>query len=130
MGSWLYGILIRKIAETRRELSREDPVDDIEALVQSRFDAAGRWARPPRGPDQDLAGAETRRHLADCLEQLRPRQRLAFALRELDGQSPEEVCKILDVSRNTLGVLLFRARNRLRECLEQKGFEGSGDAVV
>ena len=33
-----------------------------------------------------------------------------------------EICKILDVSRTNLGVLLYRSRNRLRECLETKGF--------
>jgi RNA polymerase sigma factor (sigma-70 family) len=130
VGTWLYGILIRKIAETRRGLAREDAAEDIDALVEHRFDAEGRWVRPPRGPDAELARAEAMRHLAECLEGLSGRQRLAFAMRELEDQPPEEVCKVLGVSRNNLGVLIFRARNRLRECLEQKGFEGSSDADV
>ncbi|MGH7559710.1 MAG: RNA polymerase sigma factor [Gemmatimonadales bacterium] len=130
VGTWLYGILIRKVAETRRDLARESGSEDIDAVVESRFDASGAWARPPRGPEGDLAGAETLRHLEDCLAGLTDRQRLAFALRELEGLGPEEVCKVLEVSRNNLGVLLFRARNRLRECLERKGIEGSEDAVV
>ncbi len=130
VGTWLFGILIRKVAETRRGLAREDPVEDIDQIVESRFDASGRWVRPPRGPDAELARNEILRHLSECLEGLSARQRLAFALREIEGQSPEEVCKALEVSRNNLGVLMFRARNRLRECLEQKGFEGSSDADV
>ena len=32
-----------------------------------------------------------------------------------------EICNILDVSRTNLGVLLYRGRNGLRECLEAKG---------
>jgi RNA polymerase sigma-70 factor (ECF subfamily) len=130
VGTWLYGILIRKVAEARRGLAREDAAEDIDVIVESRFDASGRWVRPLRGPDADLAGKEAMRYLTDCLEDLSPRQRLAFALREVEGQSPEEVCKTLEVSRNNLGVLVFRARNRLRECLEQKGLQGSSDAVV
>jgi RNA polymerase sigma-70 factor (ECF subfamily) len=130
VGTWLYGILIRKISETRRGLTRENAAEDIDEVVESRFDAAGRWVRPPRGPDAELATKETMRHLAECLEWLSVRQRLAFGLRELEDQSPEEVCKALEVSRNNLGVLIFRARNRLRECLEQKGVEGSSDANV
>jgi RNA polymerase sigma-70 factor (ECF subfamily) len=130
VGTWLYGILIRKVAEARRGLVREDAAEDIDAIVESRFDTSGRWVRPPRGPEADLTRKETMRHLAECLEGLSDRQRLAFALRELNEQSPEEVCKVLEVSRNNLGVLIFRARNRLRECLEQKGFEGSSDADV
>ena len=33
----------------------------------------------------------------------------------------EGICKILDVTHTNLGVLLYRVRNRLRECLEARG---------
>ena len=46
---------------------------------------------------------------------------MAFILREVQELESEEVCKILDVTLTNLGVLLSRARNRLRECLEKKG---------
>jgi len=45
----------------------------------------------------------------------------AFVLREVEGLVSEEICKILSVTRTNLGVLIFRARNRLRECLEAQG---------
>ncbi len=51
-------------------------------------------------------------------------QRMAFVLREVEDLSTVEICKILDVTRTNLGVLLYRARNRLRECLESKGIKG------
>jgi RNA polymerase sigma-70 factor (ECF subfamily) len=35
----------------------------------------------------------------------------------------EEICKKLAISGTNLGVMLFRARNRLRECLEKKGLK-------
>ena len=63
-----------------------------------------------------------------CLDEVPDRQRLAFVLREVEGFETEEICNILQVSANNLGVLLFRARNRLRECLESKGMKGSEDA--
>ncbi|PIP95766.1 MAG: RNA polymerase subunit sigma, partial [Bdellovibrio sp. CG22_combo_CG10-13_8_21_14_all_39_27] len=31
-----------------------------------------------------------------------------------------DICKILDVTTTNLGVLLYRAKNRLRECVETK----------
>jgi len=130
VGAWLFGILIRKVAEARRDQTRDEAAEDIDAVMESRFDTSGRWVRPPRGPERDFARAETMRQLADCLGRLPHRQRLAFVLREVEELTPEEICKALEVSRNNLGVLLFRARHRLRECLEQKGFEGSIDAVV
>ncbi len=128
--TWLHGILVRKISEERRGLRRENDQESIEGLFESRFDADGSWVRPPKGPDEALARGELRRELGACLEALPERQRVAFSLREVEGFTTDEVCNILDVSANNLGVLLFRARNGLRECLETKGFEGSGDASL
>ena len=68
--------------------------------------------------------------LADCLEQLPDRRRLAFVLREVEQLDTLEICKILDMSPNTLGVLLFRARNALRECMEHKGLHGVSDVEM
>lgn len=50
-------------------------------------------------------------------------QRLAFYLREVEGLPTAEICKILGVSATNLGVMLYRLRNRARECLEGKGLE-------
>ena len=44
-----------------------------------------------------------------------------YSLREVEGFSTPEICKILDVTRTNFGVVLYRARNGLRECLEEKG---------
>ena len=128
--TWIHGILLRKIQEERRILRRDAEREDIDEVMEARFDANGSWARPPKGPEEELALGEVRRHLRWCLETVPDRQRLAFTLREVEGFDTEEVCKILDISANNLGVLLYRARNRLRECLESQGLEGSGDAVL
>jgi RNA polymerase sigma-70 factor (ECF subfamily) len=119
--TWLFGILYRKIMEMRRASARMEDVDDIEAVVAERFGADGRWARPPRGADAELYGREVVAHTGECLEQAPVRQRMAFVLREVEGMETDEICKILEVTVTNLGVLLFRARNRLRECLEAKG---------
>lgn len=128
--TWLFGILFRKVAAQRRAHAREDAVDDIDAVVDARFAADGRWARPPQRPDVDFAAAEAMAWLSECLEHLPERRRTAFVLREVEQLETEEVCNILEISRNNLGVLLFRARNGLRECLELKGIRGSIDAAV
>jgi RNA polymerase sigma-70 factor (ECF subfamily) len=130
VAAWMHGILVHKIQERRRTLRRErghDPIDDV---MESRFRPDGTWARPPAGPERALGNAELRRIVAGCLDQVPDRQRLAFSLREVEGFTTEEVCKILDVTANNLGVLLFRARNRMRECLESHAIGGSDDALL
>ena len=118
--TFLFGILYKKIAEARRGLKRDQQMDPIEDRVERRFKTDGSWQRPPMPIDLRLEDAEIRQAIDDCLEQASTQQRLAFALREVLGFTTEETCKILDVTRTNLGVLLFRARNRLRECLETR----------
>jgi len=57
-----------------------------------------------------------------CMDGLPVNQREAFVLREVEGLGTGEICKILAVSVTNFGVLMHRARARLHECLEAKGF--------
>ena len=119
--TWLFGILYKKIAEARRQLQREVQMDDIEDVVEKRFNPDGSWARPPQPVDLQLYRTEVGKLIEDCLEVVPTQQRMAFTLREAEGLGTDEICKILEVTRTNLGVLLYRGRNRLRECLETKG---------
>lgn len=122
--TWLFGILYKKIAEARRETQREVQMDDIDAVVEQRFKPDGTWGRPPEPADERLYRTEVNQLIEDCLEVVPTQQRMAFILREVEELGTEEICKILEVTRTNLGVLLYRARNRLRECLETKGVRG------
>ncbi len=119
--TWIFGILYRKIAEARRSVKRSNEMDDIDEIVDQRFNADGKWISPPRPVDQELYESEVMGLLDDCLETVPDQQRMAFVLREVEDMETPEICNVLDVTSTNLGVLLFRARNRLRECLESKG---------
>jgi RNA polymerase sigma-70 factor (ECF subfamily) len=121
--TWLFGILYKKIAEARRRTQKNGQFDDIDVIMEQRFDLHGNWVRAPRPADLNLQDAELRQHIEDCLEQATLQQRLAFLLREVEGFASEEICKTIGVTITNLGVLLYRARNKLRECLEKRGVE-------
>ncbi len=121
--TWLFGILYKKIAAARRNLGRDNEMDDIEEVFEQRFDDAGSWTRPPLPVDAEVYAAEVRQGIDGCLDRVPTNQRMAFVLREIEGMDTQEVCKILEVTRTNLGVLLHRVRNRLRECLEARGIE-------
>jgi len=128
--TWLFGILYNKIAEARRHLVRERQMDEIDDMVERRFDSNGSWVNPPRSVDLQLYASEIRGFVEDCLQTVPTQQRMAFVLREVEGFSSDEICKILDVTHTNLGVLMFRVRNHLRECLEAKGVKNSRDGVL
>lgn len=122
--TWLFGILYNKISETRRRQKRDRETDDIDEVFEQRYSSGGFWSNPPRAVDATVFDKEARQGIEDCLEEVPPKQRMAFVLREVEDMESDEICNILEVTRTNLGVLLHRVRNRLRECLETKGIEG------
>lgn len=119
--TWIFGILYRKLQEARRGFAKDRKMDDIDEVFESRFDERGHWSTPPASPDAAVDSEEAMAEIEGCLEETPARQRLAFVLREVEELSTEEICNVLEITRTNLGVMLFRARNRLRECLEAKG---------
>ena len=120
--TWLFGILHRKAMERRRASIRDDRMDPIDEVFESRFDADGNWTRPPADLERLLLSKEIGEQIRGCMEGLPLNQREVFVLREVEGLDTGEICKILEVSVTNFGVLMHRARARLRECLEGKGW--------
>jgi len=118
--TFIFGILYNKASELRREFKKIDDREPIETVMDSRFAADGHWIKPPIDPHQFMETTETMGLIQKCLDRLPLSQRMAFCLREIDDHGTNDICKILDVTVTNLGVLLYRAKNRLRECIEGK----------
>jgi len=118
--TFLFGILYRKALEAGRKKARELAVDPADEVFDGRFNWWGHWSRGPRGPEDEADVKELASLIAACLEGLTAQQRAAFQLKDVDQRESEDVCNVLDVESTHLRVLLFRARNKLRECLEGK----------
>lgn len=118
--TYLFGILYRKALEAGRKRVKEQAVDPADAAFEGRFNGWGHWNRAPEGPEGEADTAETARLIGDCLAQLPDQQRAAFQLKEVDRLEAEEACNVLGVQPTHLRVLLFRARTKLRDCLEAK----------
>ncbi len=119
--TFLFGIFYNKVSEHLREKHRAEENDPIDEVMESKFDLKGRWRQPPLDIENQVFGHEAREMIRECLEAIPRTQRIAFYLREIDEMKTTEICKKLAISTTNLGILLFRARNRLRECLEKKG---------
>jgi RNA polymerase sigma-70 factor (ECF subfamily) len=118
--TFLFGVLFHKCSERRRKARREEATEDVEAAFDSRFGYLGVWNSLPRGPEEEAVNDELKEWLKKCSASLTADQRTAFQLKVVEGISTEDACKMLGVSATNFGVLLFRGRNKLRDCLEKK----------
>ncbi len=118
--TYLTGILYHKSMEKRRENARETPTDPVDDVFERRFGLGGLWRTFPRGPEDEALAKDIMELVERCAESLSDAQRMAFYLREVDHSTTESACNILGVSATHLGVLIFRARNKIRECVERQ----------
>jgi RNA polymerase sigma-70 factor (TIGR02943 family) len=129
--TWMIGILRNKIFEHLRRQAREVPLspatdgEDRGDREESLFDGTGHWkeAVAPADwggePQKKAESAEFASALKDCLEALTPNVARAFVLREMEGVAHRACADALGVPPGRLAVLLYRARLRLRRCLER-----------
>lgn len=126
--TWLIAILKNKLVDHMRRAGREAPLpddsDNTDAF-DALFNERDHWSVRPRDwgrPHETLENQQFWRVLMDCLATLPARLAEGFVLREIDGLSTDEVCKVLEVTTSNLWVSLHRARMRLRLCLETQWF--------
>ena len=109
---WFYRILRHAVIDYYRSHDAETRRDD--AYLRDLMQA---------GEDQEPAFDELKPSVCACLSRLLPALRPNYAelIRriDLDGESPQRVAEELNISQNNLTVRLHRARQALKESLEE-----------
>jgi RNA polymerase sigma-70 factor (ECF subfamily) len=133
VSTWLVGILKHKVIDTIRRRSRERPLEldsdevsleDLGALFQDDGhlrDQPADWG----DPESALTQRKFFEVLERCMRELPKNTARVFTMREVTGLECDEICKELGITSSNCWVLLYRARMRLRTCLEQRWF-GTG----
>ena len=128
--TYVTGILKFKIIDHLRSRKREVALhtEDDEAetdLIDSLFKANGHTVNMPAAwgePEASLQQQDFFRVLEVCLANLPAKTARVFMMREWLELETEEICKELSLTTSNLWVVLYRARLRLRECLDLNWF--------
>jgi RNA polymerase sigma-70 factor (ECF subfamily) len=128
--TYVTGILKFKIIDQLRAATRERQFDTADGesdddFVDTLFKADGHTQEMPRdwgNPDRTLEQKEFFHVLEACLDKLPAKTARVFMMREWLELETEEICKELAISTSNAWVLLYRARLRLRECLDLNWF--------
>lgn len=83
---------------------------------------------PARGPESEVLYQEQLDMVEVALQQLPERYRAYILLREFEGKTYDEIGEIMGDPTTTVRVVLFRARERLREILRELAGEDNHEA--
>lgn len=127
--TWIYTIVGN---EARSRLRREKRIVALEDLAEpespyldgSRFSANGHWSAAVPGwhldsPDQLLEEQQLQHCINVTLGLLSPQQKAVFTLRDIEQQSLEHICNILQLGDSNVRVLLHRARLKLMQVIDR-----------
>ena len=106
--SWIFRITVNACKDMLRKQKDEITLDDSAERIIS--DESG-------SPERALDAKETKQTIIDAIRSLDDEHRNVIILRELNGQTYEEIARTLDISVGTVKSRIFRARTRLKEIL-------------
>jgi RNA polymerase sigma-70 factor (ECF subfamily) len=131
--TYAIGILKHKIVDVLRRGRREvalhgddddNPAADLAAL-DALFDETGHFRERPSDwgdPDASFERKQFFEILQLCIDRLPAKIAQIFMMREWLELETEEICQELGITATNAWVMLYRARMRLRECLQLNWF--------
>lgn len=136
--TWVFAILRNKIVDAIRQRSRcinisalTPEEDDMDEAFEALFKPNAHWtpeARPQNwgNPEESLQQQKFWEVFETCLKHLPENTARVFMMREFLEFDTDEICIELAISTSNCHVILHRARNGLRRCLEKNWFAAGG----
>ena len=114
--TWITRIAIN---EALKYLNKEDRYSDIHEISG----VISRKSHPDDNtntPEENMIQRDLQRLLEKAVDQLPPKYRSVYMMREVEQISTKETAECLDISRSNVKVRLHRAKQKVRKQLEQQ----------
>lgn len=120
--TWIYRITSNKAISRLRREKKQVNFSDLQPQGYDKetdcFDDSGHWNSPQArwqddSPEGQLFGQELQDCINHVLSELPQLQQAIFMLTDIEGETSDDACNILNISASNMRVLLHRARFKL-----------------
>jgi RNA polymerase sigma-70 factor (ECF subfamily) len=118
LSTWIYAITSNKCKEFLRKKTRKKRFGYHTELEQDDAYFVPFQIIEFQHPGVVLEDKERAAILFSAIDQLAESQSIAYTLNKIEGRSYQEVAEIMDISVSSVESLLFRAKKRLQQLLE------------
>lgn len=115
-------ILKHKMIDLLRRREREGRIEPLDTENTDDELISLTAQAPCLHPERILEQRQFFQALQCCIDCLPPRMGHVFMMREWQGCDIDHICAELGITANNCGVLLYRARAQLRNCLQANWF--------
>jgi len=127
--TWLISILKRKIIDHYRKINSAKGKKEVRVNFYADGDNKGNWIeeRVPMSwgdsAEKNIENDELKVALDDCIANLPEKYRTVFLLKTVQNYETEEICNELGITASNLWVIIHRARQQLRRCIEDNWYK-------
>ena len=114
-GAWLKRIVINNSIQhyRKKQKANEISLDQVEYRVEDQADDS---------PDHEFTNIKAQKVL-ETMKMLKDNYRVALTLHLIEGYDYEEICEIMDISYANCRTTISRAKDRLRNLLNEMAYE-------
>jgi RNA polymerase sigma-70 factor (ECF subfamily) len=126
--AWLFTIVINRARSRAQQEGKlvalpEGLAGGERGVPADEFLPDGHWREVPAlwdelDPERVVGGRQLWKHVEEAIAGLPAGQRAVIVLRDMEGGSAEEACRLFGLSPENQRVLLHRARNRVRAAID------------
>lgn len=115
--AWLMRIATNTCYDTLRYQKRR-PATSFEDMPEAERDDGPPIPAPNDTPEQAMQQQELNAAIQDCIHALKPDQRVALVMCDVEDYSYQEIADTVQASLGTVKSRISRARQAVRECLQ------------
>ena len=118
VSTWVYSIAINKSKEFLRSKTRKKRSGHMVVIEKEESHFLPSQVIDFDHPGVKMEDKELAAVLFSAIDQLSENQHVAFVMHKIEGYSYEEISRKMDLSISSVESLMFRARKKLKELLE------------